>query len=82
MRLATWVAYQRVTLTRDHAAKQICQDSWNCSFVIEFIRPGYKCNELAVSRDLKVKKLRRAKALFIRKDIIPDDDFSYLAVID
>ncbi|KAH7148237.1 hypothetical protein EDB81DRAFT_649607 [Dactylonectria macrodidyma] len=81
-RLASRVAYQRVTLTRDDAAKQICNDSWNCSFVIDFVGLGYKCDELAVGRGSKVKKLGAAKAPFTTEDILPDGKFSYLAVTD
>lgn len=71
-----------MALTRENAAKQICNDSWNCSFVVDLIGPGYKCDELAVGRGSKVKKLAREKAPFTTKDIIPDGEFSYLAVTD
>ncbi|KAH7007489.1 hypothetical protein EDB80DRAFT_752074 [Ilyonectria destructans] len=80
--LVFWVASQRVALARENPAKQIYNDSWNCSFVVDFIGPGYKCDELAVGRGSRVKKLGREKAPFTTKDTIPDGEFSYLAVID
>ncbi|KAH7142935.1 hypothetical protein B0J13DRAFT_526380 [Dactylonectria estremocensis] len=55
---------------------------WNCSFIINFIGPGYKCDELAVGRGSKVKKLGDAHAPFITDSIVPDGNYSYLAVTD
>ncbi|KPM46054.1 hypothetical protein AK830_g435 [Neonectria ditissima] len=78
--LAARAVYQRTTVTRENASKQVCKDSFNCSFVIDFTGPGYKCDELAVGRGSKVKKLGGLKAPFTTEDIVPDGNFSYLAI--
>ncbi|WAO92087.1 Hypothetical protein NCS54_00958100 [Fusarium falciforme] len=65
--------------TRRRAGVEICSDSWDCSYVIDFIGPGYKCQELASGVGSKVKKLGDSEAPFDTSAIAPEGDFTYLA---
>jgi hypothetical protein len=38
--------YERKPIPRPEAASNICGSGWNCSFVIDFTAPGYKCSDL------------------------------------
>jgi hypothetical protein len=66
--------------TRKRAGVEICSDSWDCSYVIDFIGPGYKCQELASGVGSKMKKLGDSEAPFDTSAIAPEGNFTYLAV--
>ncbi|KAL2679120.1 hypothetical protein Neosp_009881 [[Neocosmospora] mangrovei] len=67
---------------RKRAAVEICSDNWDCSYVINFVGPGYKCQELASGVGSKVKKLGESEAPFDTSDILPEGNFTYLAHTD
>lgn len=46
-RTATIGAYLEQAVTRKHAHIETCGSGWNCSFIINFTAPAYKCTELA-----------------------------------
>ncbi|KAF7558414.1 hypothetical protein G7046_g5733 [Stylonectria norvegica] len=73
-------AYLQQTIMRKNAAQDICGVGWNCSFTIEFIGPGYKCEQLASGVDSPVKKLGDAEAPFNTSVILPYGNHSYLAI--
>ncbi|KNB01702.1 hypothetical protein FOXG_04889 [Fusarium oxysporum f. sp. lycopersici 4287] len=37
-------------IVRKESAAEICGEGWNCSYVVNFVAPGYKCQELASGR--------------------------------
>ncbi|EEU43795.1 uncharacterized protein NECHADRAFT_95095 [Fusarium vanettenii 77-13-4] len=65
--------------TRKKAGVAICSDNWDCSYVISFVGPGYKCQQLASGVGSKVKKLGESEAPFDTSDIVPEGNFTYLA---
>lgn len=80
--LADKASYFQQAITRKDVGKEICGMSWNCSYVVEFIGPGYKCEELAAGRRSKVKNLGSSEAPFATDSILPDGLYSYIAVTD
>lgn len=73
-------AYLQQATMRKDAPEQICGAGWNCSFVIEFVAPAYKCEEVASGTGSKVRKLGKSTAPFTTDAIIPVGNYSYLAV--
>lgn len=73
-------AYGQQAIMRKNAATEICGTGWNCSFVIDFVGPGYKCQELASGVDSTVKKLGDAKAPFNTSILLPYGNYSYIAM--
>ena len=66
-------AYQQQPIVRSDAAMQICGVGWNCTYVISFIGPGYKCTEHSQS------DLSSLNAPFNFSDILPQGNASYLS---
>ncbi|KAM0247993.1 hypothetical protein ACHAP5_003779 [Fusarium lateritium] len=58
-------------IVRKESAAEICAEGWNCSYVVDFVAPGYKCQELATGVDSEVKKLGDATAPFNTSAIAP-----------
>ncbi|KAF5565517.1 hypothetical protein FPHYL_4211 [Fusarium phyllophilum] len=69
-------------IVRKESAAEICTEGWNCSFVINFVAPGYKCEELASGVDSEVKKLGNASAPFNTTVLAPMGNFTYYAIND
>jgi hypothetical protein len=69
-------------IVRKESAAEICAEGWNCSYVVDFVAPGYKCQELASGVDSEVKKLGDATAPFNTSAIAPMGKYTYLAVTD
>ncbi|KAK6087206.1 hypothetical protein SCUP234_01837 [Seiridium cupressi] len=60
-----------------NAALEICGSGWNCSYIVEFVAPGYKCSEQANGVDSKVKDLGNTKPPFDTDVLLPRGDHSY-----
>lgn len=73
---------QGYATARDGAGMEICSEEWDCSYVIHFIAPGYKCEELASGVGSKVKKLGGSEAPFDTSIIAPEGNFTYFGVTD
>ncbi|KAG4287396.1 hypothetical protein FPRO06_05048 [Fusarium proliferatum] len=69
-------------IVRKESAVEICGEGWNCSYVINFIAPGYKCEELAYGVNSEVKKLGNATAPFNTSVLAPMGNLTYCAVND
>ncbi|KAH6867722.1 hypothetical protein B0T10DRAFT_534122 [Thelonectria olida] len=69
-------------VVRKNVASEICTEGWNCSYIVDFVAPGYKCTELANGVGSKVKKLDGSLPPFDTASIIPEGNFSYLALTD
>jgi hypothetical protein len=76
------IMYLQQVAVRKNAAREICTEAWNCSYVVEFKAPGYKCTELATGVRSDLKKLDGALPPFDTRSIVPEGDYSYLAVAD
>ncbi|KAK0643891.1 hypothetical protein B0T16DRAFT_355591 [Cercophora newfieldiana] len=76
---STLSAYSDKAVKRDDVSIEVCGAGWNCSYVIEFTAPGYKCEQLARGRDDNTAKLSDMKAPFNTKDLLPDGKYGYVA---
>ncbi|KAI8665359.1 hypothetical protein NCS56_00971600 [Fusarium sp. Ph1] len=74
--------YQRQAVVRANAGSEVCSEGWNCSYTINFIGPGYKCQELASGAGSKVKKLGGSEAPFNISIIAPEANYTYFADMD
>ncbi|KAI1012998.1 hypothetical protein LB503_001381 [Fusarium chuoi] len=70
------------SIIRKEATVEICGVGWNCSYVINFLAPGYKCEELASGVNSEVKKLGNATAPFNTSVLAPTGNLTYYAVND
>ncbi|RTE84649.1 hypothetical protein BHE90_000704 [Fusarium euwallaceae] len=68
--------------TRKGAGLEICSESWNCSYTIDFVAPAYKCEELASGVGSKVKKLGDSEPPFNTSIIAPEGNFTYFGITD
>lgn len=80
--VATKTILMGEAIVRKESALEICGEVWNCSFVINFLAPGYKCEELASGIDSEVKKLGNATAPFNTSVLAPMGDRTYYAIND
>ncbi|KAK7409268.1 hypothetical protein QQX98_008578 [Neonectria punicea] len=80
--LASKAIYLRNAIMRENAPGEICGLGWNCSFVLDFTGPGYKCEEPTVGKRLKPKPVGGSEAPFTADDILPYGNYSYIAITD
>ncbi|KAH6898738.1 hypothetical protein B0T10DRAFT_601651 [Thelonectria olida] len=66
-------------VARENAGREICSDSWNCSYVVDFIAPGYMCEKVASGIASPVKLLGNADPPFEIDTLLPTGNHSYLA---
>lgn len=76
---ATLSAYSDKAVKRDNVSIEVCGSGWNCSYIIEFTAPGYKCEQIAKGRNDNTAKLADLKAPFNTKDLLPDGKYGYVA---
>ncbi|KAH6886208.1 hypothetical protein B0T10DRAFT_575904 [Thelonectria olida] len=67
---------------RENAAQEVCSNSWNCSYIVDFVAPGYKCTELANGVGDETRTLNGSLPRFNTSDILPKGGFSYIAFAD
>lgn len=77
----------RVTLANEPLFQKdtglnICSKGWNCPYVINFIAPGYKCEQLACGVSFKVRKLGAATPPFNTTVFAPMGNLTYYAKND
>ncbi|KAF5681579.1 hypothetical protein FDENT_8056 [Fusarium denticulatum] len=70
------------SIIRKQATVEICGLGWNCSYVVNFVAPGYKCEELAYGVNSEVKKLGNATVPFNPSVLAPTGNLTYYAVND
>lgn len=73
-RLAISTAYLRKPQPRDQAALNFCGQGWNCTYSINFVGPGYKCDDITTSVP--------ANAPFQLQQLAPEGNFTYMANVD
>ncbi|KAI6753836.1 hypothetical protein HG530_013012 [Fusarium avenaceum] len=79
--LALKTLYGEKAVMRDNAPQEICGQGWNCSYAIEFIAPGYKCQDLASGVNADVKKLGDAECPFNTSTLAPTGKHTYYAML-
>ncbi|RBR11988.1 hypothetical protein FVER53590_26521 [Fusarium verticillioides] len=72
--------FMREPLVRDESAEEVCSDGWNCTYVVDFLAPGYKCEELASGVGSKVKKLGDAEAPFNTSILAPEGSYTFISM--
>ncbi|PVI03515.1 hypothetical protein DM02DRAFT_244909 [Periconia macrospinosa] len=75
-RLAITAVYLKKPATDRQASLASCGERWNCTYSINFLAPGYKCDEVANPTDLSVK------APFNHSILAPQGDMVYYASTD
>lgn len=73
-RLAFSSAYLKRPQPRENARLTLCGDGWNCTYSINFIGPGYKCEDISDSN--------LPEAPFKLSQLAPQGNFMYLAEVD
>ena len=79
---ATMAVYTQQEVARPAVSDDICGGGWNCSYTIEFVAPGYKCEELAVGVGATVGKLGEhdPPEKFGIDYLLPRGNYSYQAL--
>lgn len=73
-RLAFSSAYLKTAQPRQKAGFEFCGAGYNCTYSINFMAPGYKCND--------VSDTTPADAPFTISDLAPEGNFIYHAAVD
>ncbi|CAO2654734.1 Nn.00g114670.m01.CDS01 [Neocucurbitaria sp. VM-36] len=73
-RLAFSSAYLKKPQPRENARLSFCGDGWNCTYSINFLGPGYKCEDM-IGSDIP-------SAPFKISQLAPEGNFTYLAEVD
>ncbi|KAK3399973.1 hypothetical protein B0T20DRAFT_452117 [Sordaria brevicollis] len=80
---ATIGSFLEEAVMRKNAPMETCGSGWNCSFVINFVAPAYKCTELGSGVDSKVSNLTQESGSiappFDMDVLLPKGRFSYYA---
>ncbi|KAH7164913.1 hypothetical protein DER46DRAFT_626657 [Fusarium sp. MPI-SDFR-AT-0072] len=82
MLIATKTTLMGEAIVRKESGLEICGQGWNCSYVANFVAPGYKCQELASGVDSEVKKLGNVTVPFNTSVIAPVGNRTYYAIND
>lgn len=72
-------AFFKTPVAYEDAAIDICSQGYNCTYVVEFVGPGYKCTELASGVGSKAKNLGNAEPPFDIDDVAPTENTTYIA---
>ncbi|KAF5569470.1 hypothetical protein FPHYL_1998 [Fusarium phyllophilum] len=72
--------FMREPLVRDESAEEVFSDGWNYTYVVEFLAPGYKCEELASGVGSNVKKLGNAEAPFNTSILAPEGLYTFISM--
>jgi hypothetical protein len=73
-RLAISAAYLKRPQPRERAGLTFCGQGWNCTYNINFMGPGYKCDDLTDSPP--------ENAPFKLNQLAPEGNFTYVADVD
>ena len=73
-------AYEQKPAMKAGAATDICGTGWNCSFIINFVGPGYQCKEHARGVGDNTQLLQDLNAPFDTSALIPQGTKGYYAV--
>ncbi|EYB27194.1 hypothetical protein FG05_30334 [Fusarium graminearum] len=77
--IASRVVLSNEPLVRKETGQDICSTRWNCSYVISFVAPGYKCEELASGVNSEVRNLGQATPPFNTSALAPMGNYTYYA---
>ncbi|KAF5229354.1 hypothetical protein FAUST_10476 [Fusarium austroamericanum] len=80
--IASRVVLSNEPLIRKETSQEVCSARWNCSYVLSFIAPGYKCEELASGVNSEVRNLGQATPPFNTSVLAPLGNKTYYAKTD
>ncbi|KAF4980553.1 hypothetical protein FZEAL_3488 [Fusarium zealandicum] len=80
--IALKVLFGKQAIQRENVSVEVCGADWNCWTTVNFIAPGYKCEEMAKGKDAAIKNLGQATAPFNMSELAPLGNFTYYAVTD
>ncbi|KAK7426556.1 hypothetical protein QQZ08_006886 [Neonectria magnoliae] len=78
--IANKVLYGKDAIARENVALEVCGPGWNCSTTINFVAPGYQCEELYGDNDSEIKKFGGVEAPFNLSQIAPIGNWTYYAI--
>ncbi|KAM5352926.1 hypothetical protein ACJ41O_005648 [Fusarium nematophilum] len=78
--IATKVLYGKGAIAREEVAVEVCGPGWNCSTTINFVAPGYQCEQLAGADDTEIKEFGGNSPPFNLSVIAPNGNYTYYAV--
>ncbi|KAI9765207.1 MAG: hypothetical protein M1840_007699 [Geoglossum simile] len=81
-RIAAMSRYLKRPVVPEDASLNSCGDSWNCTYSISFIGPGYKCIEIASGVDSDPTLIASKGAPFDISSLVPIGNSTYRAVVD
>lgn len=73
-RLAFSAAYLKKPQPREKAALTFCGDGWNCTYSINFLGPGYNCEDVGDTNSPELP--------FSKTQIAPQGNFTYISSVD
>ncbi|GKU08417.1 hypothetical protein FLAG1_11211 [Fusarium langsethiae] len=76
------VALSNEPLIRNETGEEVCSPRWNCSYVLSFVAPGYKCEELASGINSTVQNLGDNTPPFNTSVLAPIGNMTYYAKND
>ena len=66
--------YMQKAQSRENASSTFCGTGWNCTYTIDFIGPGYKCDDVNDTND--------TDASFTLADLAPKGNLVYTSDVD
>jgi hypothetical protein len=79
LQVADIATFLQRPLVREGISAEVCGLGWNCSFIVNFTAPGYKCEELASGVGAKAKNLGFHLNPLNTTILLPEGPFSYYA---
>lgn len=77
--LANKVFTENHAIQRDNVAEDICGSGWNCSTVIHFVGPGYKCDSVTPKSGMRIDDFAGVGAPFKMTELAPEGNHTYFA---
>ncbi|KAJ4321437.1 hypothetical protein N0V84_005359 [Fusarium piperis] len=77
--LAHKVFTSNQAIQRDNVAEDICGSGWNCSTVIHFVGPGYKCESVTPRSGIRIDDFAGVEAPFNMTELAPEGNHTYFA---
>ncbi|KAH6647340.1 hypothetical protein BKA67DRAFT_594456 [Truncatella angustata] len=71
--------YSHQVMGAKNASFDICGAGWNCTYTIDFVAPGYKCEEIANGVGSQVQQFGNNVTPFNTSVLVPEGIYSYYA---
>ncbi|KAF1992313.1 hypothetical protein K402DRAFT_415990 [Aulographum hederae CBS 113979] len=81
-RTAVMSVYSKSPVEPESVTVMSCGQSWNCTYTMHFVGPGYKCSELASGVGSNTDALAAMAAPFNTSTLAPEGNNIYTSVVD